>query len=495
MEVNINNSSCGIYLFVFSLLLSACETQLPSVRSEDCATSTYVVNSTADDLPSESFCALGAECSLRVAINNANHCRSRGPQTIQLGEDLSYVLGAVDTDPGYLGGEWARMNAAYGDVTLPYIMGEVTIRGLRSTIVKRHVEASLFHVAPGGSLRLSGLTLSGETGRTGKGGAIYNQGQLNMNVEASGFSAAQGGVLYNSGTALLAGDYTDNRADEGGIIYNSGSLTYEGGELSRSSALLGGAIYSSGNAQIKDAVFTENSASGLEPFPGTSIFSNNNNLSVFESVFRDHQNDAIVVGRDAANISIKSSSFVENGNDAEIVNGLVANVGGILRVSSSTISNNSGRGAIMNCVGTPDSVMYLEDSTISHNTVLEDFGAAFIVSGVPPNSCLGKVSNSVIASTTGAPNCAAVSDSLSEASTSASDDDSCGFRITVDDVRLGPLTRTAPTLLTSGRKPLGDSPLINAGANCAVRDQARQRRPLRPSSGESACDIGALEVR
>lgn len=387
------------------------------------------------------------------------------------------------------------MNAAYGDVTLPYIMGDVTIRGVRSTIVKRNVNASLFHVAPGASLRLSGLALSGETdGRARKGGAIYNQGRLYMNIAASGFSAGQGGLLYNSGTASLTGDYTDNHANEGGIMYNSGSLAYEGGELSSSSAVRGGAIYSSGNAQIKDAVFSGNSATGLDNLPGTSIFSNDNSLSVVESVFRDHQNRPIIVSRDNANISIKSSSLIENGNDAEIVDGLVVNSGGTLRVSSSTISNNSARGGIMNCTGTPDSVMYLGDSTISHN-IVDEYSGALLVSGVPPNSCRSEVSNSVIANTIGAPNCAIASGTLSEASASAADDDSCGFSIVVDDVGLGPLASTYPTLITLGRKPLADSPLINAGTDCAARDQARQRRPLGPSSGELACDIGALEVR
>lgn len=148
----------------------------------------------------------------------------------------------------------------------------------------------------------------------------------------------------------------------------------------------------------------------------------------------------------------------------------------------------------MNCTGTPDSVMYLGDSTISHNLV-DEFSGAFRVSGYPPNSCRGEVSNSVIANTTGAPNCIVASGTLSEASMSAADDDSCGFSLVVDDVGLGPLASTYPTLITMGRKPLADSPLINAGTVCEVRDQARQRRPLGPSSGEAACDIGALEVR
>lgn len=481
------------FLACAALVTSACDTETPSVRSEDCATNTYTVNTTGDDLPADAFCTLGSDCSLRVAINNANHCRSRGPQTIQLGGDLTFILEREDTDPGFLGGEWARMNAAYGDVVLPYIMGDVTIRGLRSTIVKRDVEASLFHVAPGATLRLSGMTLSGETDDgASKGGAIYNQGQLFMNAGASGFRAGQGGVLYNSGSASLAGNYTDNRADEGGIIYNSGSFTFEGGELSGSTARLGGAIYSSGNAQIKDALFAENSATGAEPYPGSSIFSNNNSLNIFESVFKDHQNHSIIVGRDNANIFIQSSSLIENGNEAAIRNGLVANLSGTTRVSSSTISNNTSNTSIILCSGAPDSFMYLEDSTISHNTMTQEYGGAFVVSGVPPNACQSNVSNSVIANTSGASNCAFVP---GEASTSAADDASCGFSIEVDDVRLGPLESTYPTLITLGRKPLADSPLINAGANCAARDQARQSRPFRPSSGEAACDIGALEVR
>lgn len=484
------------FLTCAALVTSACDTETPSVRSADCATNTYTVNTTEDDLPADAFCTLGSDCSLRVAINNANHCRSRGPQTIQLGGDLTFILEREDTDPGFLGGEWARMNAAYGNVVLPYIMGEVTIRGLRSTIVKRDVGASLFHVAPGATLRLSGMTLSGETDDgASKGGAIYNQGQLFMNAGASGFRAGQGGVLYNSGSASLAGDYTDNRANEGGVAYNSGTLTFEGGELSRNSATLGGAIWSSGNAQIKDTLFAGNAAIGVEAFPGSSIFSNANNLSVVESTFRDHQDNVIVVGRNSANVRIQGSSFIENGNEMEIRNGLAANLGGTFRISSSTLSDNRSRTSIVNCVGTPESIMYLDDSTISHNAIMEDFGAAFIVSGVAPNPCQSKVSNSVIANTTGAPNCSVVPGAVSEASTSAADDESCGFSIEADDVRLGPLESTYPTLITLARKPLADSPLINAGANCAARDQARQSRPFRPSSGEAACDIGALEVR
>jgi hypothetical protein len=146
--------------------------------------------------------------------------------------------------------------------------------------------ARLFVVPAGATLTLSGLTIThgrvvgravtkeDETGGPGEGGAIFNQGTLELDRVRLTDSAAIGGRA-----SLGTGG-----SGEGGAIYNAGNLTIAestiGGSTARGngdhdlyvSPLLkggsasGGAIYNAGSLEIVDSELREDAAIGADGF-------------------------------------------------------------------------------------------------------------------------------------------------------------------------------------------------------------------------------------
>src|SRR5262249_31768540 len=136
----------------------------------------------------------------------------------------------------------------------------------------------LFDVAAGGSLTLENLTLRNglETGGTmvgGEGGAIYNQGTVNLigvTVASNAAPGFEGGAIFNTGVlSISGGSLTGNSSEgygEGGAIFNDagGSVTIDAATLtgnSAGSAGSGGAIFNIGSLVVRDfSTFSGNSA-------------------------------------------------------------------------------------------------------------------------------------------------------------------------------------------------------------------------------------------
>ncbi|WP_448329963.1 right-handed parallel beta-helix repeat-containing protein [Streptomyces sp. DSM 41534] len=133
------------------------------------------------------------------------------------------------------------------DDGLPEITGDVTISGKDSTI-RRDPDATevfrVFHVAPGGTLSLKSLTVSGGASGSNGGGALNDQGTLNLNDTVFKENrAVDGGGLYNNGGQLNLDRTTVERNTAngfgGGVVNDGGgTMTMKGGSLLKNRATI-----------------------------------------------------------------------------------------------------------------------------------------------------------------------------------------------------------------------------------------------------------------
>ncbi|WP_413115542.1 hypothetical protein ACK1X7_21915 [Streptomyces sp. CY1] len=167
---------------------------------------------------------------LVAAINQANTNGGR----ITLAPRCTYTLTTPDNP----------------DDGLPEITGDVTISGNGSTI-RRDPDATedfrIFHVVSGGTLTLKSLTVSGGVSGGSGGGALNEQGTLNLNDAAfkDNFAVTGGGVSNDGGELNLDRTAVErNRAANfGGGVLNTGDGTTT---MKRGSLLKNRAVTSNG---------------------------------------------------------------------------------------------------------------------------------------------------------------------------------------------------------------------------------------------------------
>jgi hypothetical protein len=162
-------------------------------------------------------------------INAAN--QAGGANTITLVAGTTFALTA------------ANATTADGSTGLPQIAAnnDLTILGNGATIARSTAPGTpafrLFDVAGTASLQLSNVTLQGGLalgpgGASSEGGAIYNQGTVDLKSVA-----VQGNIAQGSPGAF-AGQTGQTAA--GGGIYSAGALTLEGNSIVRNNQALGG---------------------------------------------------------------------------------------------------------------------------------------------------------------------------------------------------------------------------------------------------------------
>ena len=247
--------------------------------------------------------AVGEECGLADAIVAANIDKATG---------------------GCNAGNGADVITLSADVTLaaelPHITTEITIEGGGYSISGAHAHR-IFFVEASGNLTIEKLSMiDGRSGPeiapdlwSGKGGAIYNEGKLNvidcvfsqnvagmggaisnggkLNVTSSTFGENSayagpgaienlagaeltvregrflhndghaGGAIANLGSLLLTNSLLEhNRADFGGAIHNIGESIIQRSTIAFNFAEDGGAIINSGEQSISDGLFIRNHA-------------------------------------------------------------------------------------------------------------------------------------------------------------------------------------------------------------------------------------------
>ncbi|EFL24370.1 conserved hypothetical protein [Streptomyces himastatinicus ATCC 53653] len=161
---------------------------------------------------------------------------------------------------------------ANGPDGLPIITGGVTITGTGATIV-RSASAPDFRiaeVASGGSLTVSGVTLSG--GRAADGAGILDAGALRLQrsaVTTSVASGTGGGVEVAPGAAATfsLSHLSGNSANDGGGVHvgTGASLTANSSTFSDNTAdSTGGAIANWGNSTLSAVTLETNHATNFE---------------------------------------------------------------------------------------------------------------------------------------------------------------------------------------------------------------------------------------
>ena len=118
------------------------------------------------------------------------------------------------------------------------------------------------------------------------GGSIFTEGHLVLNnCYFINNSATSGGAIYCTGDCEVKNSFFSNNhaLDEGGSIYSRGNIIVENSIFENNSALGGGAInVGEGKIYIKDTNYTYNSASS---FGGAIVSSNSNNFTLINSNF------------------------------------------------------------------------------------------------------------------------------------------------------------------------------------------------------------------
>ena len=159
------------------------------------------------------------------------------PQVIELSAPLPPVTGTVDID-GFISG---LLWKAYG----------VTISGAGKYRV--------LEVAPGGDLRVSGITI--RDGQADIGAGIFNQGRLvaeGVTLLFNQAAAAGGAIANQNGTVFVINSTAvSNRAKRGGAVANlAGELRVTNVTLDGNEAATGSDIFSLGQLTLANSILT-----------------------------------------------------------------------------------------------------------------------------------------------------------------------------------------------------------------------------------------------
>jgi hypothetical protein len=252
----------------------------------------------------------------------------------------------------------ARNNATDGGTGLPVITKNVTVRGSGTTITRSGTAAfRLFDVAAGGSLSLSGLTLSNGLANDGVngGGAVDNHGKLTV-----------------SGVTFAANRSPAATGVSGGAISNSGTLSVSGSTFRGNTAQEGGGILSQNNATITNSSFTGNTATD---FGGGGLVNVLGTTTVSHDTFTGNKGPGGGAIDNDAVVHINYSTFTGNvaGNNG---GGALQNFGTMTVTHSLVSRNTSPFGA--------DLHNYTGDSlTVSWSVITDGIGGANCSGGTP----------------------------------------------------------------------------------------------------------------
>ena len=225
-------------------------------------TNYLTVNTAADDSGS-SLTSCGTTCTLRDAINTA---LADGNGDIDFASGLS---GAIT-----LGGALPTISTT----------GSVDIVGPGANLLSVSGASTypILNIA-GGTVDISGLTLTGGK-TTASGGGINNTGgtlTLNNSVLSSNAATTDGGAINNGGSMLVSDStFSANKAASGSAIYNTGALTMTYSTVAGNAATASGGIYSASGATLTavNSTFAGNTGTGSGIFNSGALAVTNSAL-------------------------------------------------------------------------------------------------------------------------------------------------------------------------------------------------------------------------
>jgi hypothetical protein len=451
------------------------------------------------------------------------------------------VTTTADSGPGSLRN--AIQGAGDGDViyfvgalngqTITLTSGELAINssisiqgpGPNLLTVARNAQSStfrIFHVMPGHTVTIQGLTIGGGGGVNGAG-ILNDHSALSLtNCTITGnllFTFGNGGGIYNDGSGgsatltIIDCSIANNRAwDAGGGIFNNGE---SGGSATVSmwnSSVTGnyaghfdipfgrgsgGGIANTGSGAtvtLTNCVVSNNNTGVQDPFPmgdGGGIYNSGRTTIIVSTIANNQafgQGGGIVNFGTLAIISSTVSGNVANGQHDGVGwgdgGGILNN--GTLTLTDSTLSNNSATdtGGGIRGGGT------ITNSTISDNSANHEGGGIFISGSL-------QIGNTILKTGTLGTNLFGNPGTVTSRGYNLSSDNGGGFltatgdQINTDPI-LGPLLNNGGPTFT--HQLLNGSPAIDAG------DPGFTPPPLEDQRGQSRVfngrlDIGSLEVQ
>lgn len=295
-------------LAVLVLLVSFLPTQNASAQTPGI---TYTVTSTADlaDHYINGICsagsATGGPCTLRAAVMEASHQAVNQEVTIKVLPG-TYNL-TLPADP-YVPLESGSLDIGQAQPGNTIYITAADLSAPRPVIEASAIQDGIFYLEPTSKVVMTHLTLTGGTIPLAtiwsrSGGAIYNEGILELND-----------VLIIGNSAVCAPISPNCQTNSGGIA-NYGTLTIKDSAITLNNAHIGSAIYSSGTGHVnilRSQIYsnvTGDSAIEIKDNPVLNIvntsISNNRGSNTAPDSLRVHC---------CTNINIIASTFVHKGS-------------------------------------------------------------------------------------------------------------------------------------------------------------------------------------
>jgi predicted outer membrane repeat protein len=329
--------------------------------------------------------------------------------------------------------------------------------------------------------------------------AIQGAGAGSTTLDGGGATqiiAISGGTVSISGVTLSHGIGSGAR---GGAIQNESTLTLTSDVLSANTSTgAGGAIDSEGTLTVQNSTFSGNSSHDYAGAINTEGGIGAQALNVTNTTFSGNQTGnrgggAISVSESSGlpTVTIAKSLFTGNSTTTGGAGGAIIFGGpGTYQISDSTFTGNhaDGNGGAISASNTGS---ILINDTLSGNSAAGD-GGNFDLSGTP----LPALTNTIVAGGSASPSTSANCNNHVTSNGHNLEDDAtgqCGFTGPGDqintDPKLGPLADNGGPTQTMALQ--AGSPAIDAGTNtgCPATDQRGVTRPQ-----GAACDIGAYEV-
>jgi hypothetical protein len=389
--------------------------------------------------------------------------------------------------------------------------------GAASIAVDGNTQSRVFHIGPGKTDSISGLTIiNGNVAFENGGGILNDHAMLTMDSCAVQYSSAQydyGGGVYNDGSGsnatltILNSTFSGNYASyAGGGIYNdasnggSGTVSLMNSTIDSNAAGYynppfgageGGGIYNGGGTlMITSSVVSNNDAGVSEPFPvgfGGGI-SNYGTLTITDSTI--NSNLCYLAGGGIYNggtLTITGSTVSGNGATGQHDGKPFGHGGGILGVVTFTNSTLSGNYVNLSTGG-------LEGGgTITNSTISGNNGGGISVNGTL------EIGNTVLNASASDPNISNNGGTVTSHGYNVSSDDGGGYltgpgdQINTDPM-LGPLQDNGGSTLTHALLP--GSPAIDEGdPSFTPPPWYDQRGPNFWRVRNNRVDIGSFEVQ
>lgn len=205
------------------------------------AVTTFSVNDTADlvdDNLADGICHTAqSTCSLRAAIMQANHTADESKIVLASG-----VFGPSIPAAGDDGEDTGDFNVTASDSVAPLTIVGL---GIGSTAANAGTGSRVLHVESGRSVRIVGMNITGGRALSGQGGAILNEGTLELDdCIVQGSAASIGGGIFNAGTLTLQRSRVTGNGGQGGGIANVATLLLVDSRVDNNNGHISGGIWS-----------------------------------------------------------------------------------------------------------------------------------------------------------------------------------------------------------------------------------------------------------